>query len=132
MDDRGKLRLMSLLAAVFFSLHWADEIARGLEPGTFAGLWGGLLILGTWLTMTIVFADRRWGVVILLLGSIVASGVPILHSMGRGLVLGRYGTGSVLLFWVWNNIALGVSGLVSLVLAVRVLVATRTRSRTPL
>ena len=126
MNSRVTLRITSLLAAILFSLHWADEIARGLEPGRLSGVWGGLAILGAWLTATVVFGERRWAVVIMLLAAILSSGIPVLHSMGRGLVEGRYGTGSVMLFWVWTNIALGVTGIVSAVLAVRVLWLWRT------
>jgi hypothetical protein len=121
------LTVTSLLSIVLFSFHWADEVARGLEPGTFNGAWGGLAILAVWLCGTLVFADRRWGLVVMLLGAILASGVPILHMQGKGLVLGRYGNTSAMFFWVWTNIALGVSGMVSLVLAVRALWDSRRR-----
>ena len=124
------LTIMSLLAILLFSLHWADEVARGLEPGTVSAA-GGLLILAVWLSATLVFPERRWGLVIILLGSILASGVPVLHMQGRGLVLGRYGTtnANAMFFWVWTNIALGVSGMLSLVLSVRELWSLRARSR---
>jgi hypothetical protein len=130
MKHRVTLTIMSLLSILLFSLHWADEVARGLEPGTVSGA-GGLLILAVWLSATLVFPERRWGLVIILLGSILASGVPVLHMQGRGLVLGRYGTtnANAMFFWVWTNIALGVSGMLSLVLSVRELWSLRARSR---
>jgi hypothetical protein len=119
MKHRVTLTIMSLLSILLFSLHWADEVARGLEPGTVSAA-GGLLILSVWLSATLVFSERRWGLVIILLGSIIASGVPVLHMQGRGLVLGRYGTANAnaMFFWVWTNIALGASGMLSLVLSV--------------
>jgi len=120
MKDRVTLTVSSLLSIILFSLHWADEVARGLEPGTTAGV-GGLAILAVWLCGTLVFAETRVGLVIILLGAILASGVPILHMSGKGLVLSRYGAGSVMLFWVWTNIALGASGMLSVVLATRAL-----------
>ena len=124
------LTITSLLAILLFSLHWADEVARGLEPGTVAAS-GGLLILAVWLSATLVFTERRLGLVIILLGSILASAVPVLHMQGRGLVLGRYGTtnANAMFFWVWTNIALGASGMLSLVLSVRELWSLRARSR---
>ena len=112
------LTITSLLAIFFFSLHWADEVARGLEPGTMSAS-GGLLILAVWLSATLVFPDRRFGLVLILLGAILASGVPLLHMQGKGLVDGRYGHGSVMFFWVWTNIALGASGMISAILAAR-------------
>ena len=130
MKHRVTLTIMSLLSILLFSLHWADEVARGLEPGTVSAA-GGLVILAVWLSATLVFPERRWGLVIILLGSILASGVPVLHMQGRGLVLGRYGTtnANAMFFWVWTNIALGVSGMLSLVLSVRELWSSRARSR---
>ena len=130
MKHRVTLTIMSLLSILLFSVHWADEVARGLEPGTVSAA-GGLLILAVWLSATLVFPERRWGLVIILLGSILASGVPVLHMQGRGLVLGRYGTtnANAMFFWVWTNIALGVSGMLSLVLSVRELWSLRARSR---
>jgi hypothetical protein len=124
------LKITSLLSILLFSLHWADEVARGLEPGTPSAV-GGLLILAVWLSAVLAFADRRWGLIVILLGSILASGVPVLHMQGRGLVLGRYGTTNVsaMFFWVWTNIALGASGLVSVVLSVRALWALRSLRR---
>jgi hypothetical protein len=130
MKHRVTLTITSLLSILFFSWHWADELARGLEPGTVSAVWG-LLILAVWLSATLVFPDRRWGLVIILVGSILASAVPILHMQGKGLVLGRYGTtnANAMFFWVWTNIALGASGMVSLVLSVRELWSFRSGSR---
>ena len=118
------LTISSLLSILLFSLHWADEVARGLEPGTTAGV-GGLVILAVWLCGTLVFSESRWGLGIMLLGAILASGVPILHMQGQGLVLGRYGQNAAMLFWVWTNIALGASGMLSVVLSARALWSTR-------
>ena len=130
MKHRVTLTIMSSLTILLFSLHLADEVARGLEPGTVSAAWG-LLILAIWLSATLVFPERRWGLVIILLASILASAVPVLHMQGRGLVLGRYGTtnANAMFFWVWTNIALGVSGMLSVVLSVRALWSLRARSR---
>ena len=116
MKHRVTLTITSLLSILLFSLHWADEISRGLERGTMSSF-GGLLILAVWLCGALVLGGR-FGLVILLLGSILASGVPVLHMQGVGLVGGRIAANSSgALFWVWTNIALGASGMVSFVLA---------------
>ena len=123
MNHRVTLTISSLLSILLFSLHWAHEIARGTEPGTLSGF-GGLLILAVWLCGTLVFAERRWGLVLVLLGAILASGVPVLHMRGAGLVGGRIANASGFLgifFWVWTNIALGASGMLSAVLSARAL-----------
>jgi hypothetical protein len=93
---------------------------------------GGLLILAVWLCGTLVFPERRWGLAIILLGAILASGVPVLHMQGRGLIGGRIAANSGgALFWVWTNIALGASGMLSLVLSVRALWSGRRGQRQP-
>ena len=117
------LTISSLLSILLFSLHWAHEVARGLEPGTVAAS-GGLVILAVWLCGTLVFSESRWGLVIVLLGAILASGVPVLHMQGAGLVGGRIANGASTaerFLWVWTNIALGASGLLSVVLSARAL-----------
>jgi hypothetical protein len=129
MKNRVMLTISSLLSILLFSLHWADEVARGLEPGTISAI-GGLLILAVWLCATLLLAERRLGLILILLGSLLASGVPILHMQGAGLVGGRIAANSSgALFWVWTNIALGASGMLSLVLSLRELWSLRARSR---
>ena len=122
MTDQRTLTITSLLMILLFSLHWADEIARGIEPGTFDRTWGGLLILFVWLYGAVAIPERRLGRVIILLGSILASGVCVLHMQGRGLVGGRIPVDSSgAFFWVWTNVALGAIGTISLALSVRAL-----------
>lgn len=88
---------------------------------------GGLLILAVWLCGALVLGGR-FGLVILLLGSILASGVPVLHMQGIGLVGGRIPVNSSgALFWVWTNIALGASGMLSFVLSALALWSLRRR-----
>jgi hypothetical protein len=121
MKFRVTLTIASLLSILLFSLHWADEVARGIEPGTISAA-GGFLILAIWLCATIMLAERRLGLVILLLGALLAAGVPILHMQGKGLVGGRIAAGSDgALFWVWTLIALNASGTLSFILAARAL-----------
>ena len=112
------LTITSLLSIFLFTVHWVDEIARGLEPGDLRGL-GGILILVVWLYGTLALADRRAGLVIILLGSILGSGVLVLHMMGRGLTGPRIvNTGRVFL-WVGTLIALGATASFSVILAAR-------------
>jgi hypothetical protein len=48
MKDRVTLTVTSLISILLFSFHWSDEITRGLELGTLAGAWVGVLILVSW------------------------------------------------------------------------------------
>ncbi|MBI3492084.1 MAG: hypothetical protein HY047_09925 [Acidobacteria bacterium] len=69
--------------------------------------------LVVWLYGTLVLAERRSGYVIILVGSLGASGMPVVHMTGAG-------TGkSSGFFFVWTLIALGVTGIFSLILSVR-------------
>ena len=120
MKHQLTLTISSLLSILLFSLHWADEVARGFEPGTLSAS-GGLLILGVWLYATLALAERRLGLVLLLLGGLLASGVPVLHMKGAGLLSGRIVNTGRVLFWVWTNIALGATGMLSFGLSVRAL-----------
>jgi hypothetical protein len=116
------LTIASTLSIVLFSLHWADEIARGLERGTIDSTWGGFAILFVWLYGTLAIGERRLGLVIMLVGGLLASVVPVLHMQGIGVIGGRIPVGSSgALFWVWTNIALGASGLLSVALAAQAL-----------
>ena len=48
----------------------------------------GVLIMAVGLYGTLVLAERRSGLVIMLLRSVLGSGVPVLHMTGTGLVSG--------------------------------------------
>jgi hypothetical protein len=122
MSPHRTLTVASMLSILLFSLHWADEIARGMERGTIDSTWGGFAILFVWLYGTLAIGDRRPGLVIMLVGGLLAFVVPVLHMQGTGVVGGRIAVGaSGALFWVWTNIALGASGLLSVALAARAL-----------
>ena len=112
------LTISSLLSILFMTFHLSDDIVRRMEPGGVKNL-SGVLILVVLLYGTLVLAERRSGYVIILLGSLLASGVPVLHMMGSGLVGGKIADSSGVFFWVWTNIALGVTAIFSVILSAR-------------
>jgi len=115
------LTVTSLLTIFLFTLHWADEISRGIEPGTMAAIWG-FVILFVWLYATIAIGERRLGIVLQFLFCLLGGAVPILHMQHAGWVGGRIAPNSPgALFWVWTMIAMGLCGMISAALAVRVL-----------
>ena len=116
MKHNVTLTITSLLSMLFFVFHWADDILRGFAPGGVSSL-GGVLILVVWLYGTLVLADRRAGHVIMLLGSLGALGVLVLHMSGAGLVGGRIVNSNGIFFWVWTLLALGVTGAFSAILS---------------
>jgi hypothetical protein len=121
MKQQLTLTITSLLSILLFSLHWADEVSRGIEKGDLSAV-GGLVILAVWLYGTLGLSGKRLGLIIILLGSILASGVPVLHMSGKGLVGGRIAPNSDgAFFWVWTLIVLAPIGFVSLLLSIRAL-----------
>ena len=113
------LTIASLLSILFFSFHLSDDIVRGMEPGGFKNLIG-ILILVVWLYgTTLVLAGRKSGYVLILVLSLLGSGIPAIHMRGRGLVGGDIANSSGVFFWVWTLIALGVTTLFSVILSAR-------------
>jgi hypothetical protein len=116
MKHKVTLTITSLLSMLLFVFHWTDDIVRGFAPGGVSGL-GGVLILVVWLSGTLLLADRRSGHVIMLLGSLGALGVLVLHMSGAGLVGVRIVNSGRVFFWVWTLLALGVTGAFSAILS---------------
>jgi len=125
------LTITSLLSILLMTFHLSDDVVRGFEPGGFKNV-SGVLILAVWLYGTLVLAGRRSGCIIILLGSLLGSVVPLAHMRGAGLVGGRIANSSGMLFWVWTLIALGVTAGVSVILSARGLWSLRRgQSRSP-
>ncbi len=114
------LTIASLLSILFFTLHLTDDIVRGIEPGGLSNLIGGALISVVWLYGALVLAERRSGYVILLLGSLLSMAVSVVHMNGKGVgVASGIANSSGGFFFVWTLIALGVTGLFSVILSAR-------------
>jgi hypothetical protein len=113
------LTIASLLSILLLTFHLADDIIRGMASGTVSNLFG-VLIMVVWLYGTLVLAEKRSGYVIIFLGSLLGSGIPVIHMMGKGVgVGGNIAKSSGALFFVWTLIALGVTALFSVILSVR-------------
>ena len=123
------LTITSLLSIILFAFHWVDEISRGLETGTFSAF-GGIVILVVLLCGPLVLAERRSGLIIMLVGGIFGLGVLVLHMQGAGIVGRRIAGTSGIFFWVWTLIALGVTSSITGILAARELWRLR-RGQTP-
>ena len=118
MRDNITLTITSLLSILLMTFHLTDDIRRGFEPGGVKTSVGSLIAV-VLLYGTLVLAGRRSGYIIILLGSILGAGVPVIHMMGRGLVGGRIPNASGVFFWVWTLLAMQVTATFSLVLSVR-------------
>jgi hypothetical protein len=112
------LTITSLLSILFATFHLADDVVRGFEPGGFKNI-SGILTFSLWLYGTLALAGRRSGYIIILLGCLLGSVMPLAHMRGAGLVGGRIVGSSGIFFWVWTLFALGVTSVFSVVLSVR-------------
>ncbi len=112
------LTIASLLSILLTSFHHADDVVRGMAPGGFENLVPVLFLL-LWLYATVALAGRRAGYIIILVLSLLASGLPVVHMSGAGLVGGDTANSRGAFFFVWTLIALGVTALFSAVLAAR-------------
>lgn len=124
MKHNVMLTIASLLSILFMTFHLTDDIVRGMEPGGIKNLIG-VLILVVWLYGTLVLAERRSGYVIIFLGSLLGSGVPVVHMTGSGLVGGKVANSDGVFFWVWTLLALGVTATFSVILSTRGLLSVK-------
>lgn len=104
------LTVTSLLAILLSSIHVSQDIIRGADS------WGrqslvGVLILVVWLYGTLVLAERRSGLVIMLVGGLLAAAMPVIHSRVNLAKSGAF-------LFIWTLFALGATGSLSVILAV--------------
>jgi hypothetical protein len=117
MKQKVMFTIASLLSILFMTFHLADDIVRGMEPGTLSNLIA-LPILVVWLYGTLALAGKRSGYVIILLGSLLGLVVPVIHMKGAG-VGGAIAKSSGAFSFIWTLLALGVTALFSVILSAR-------------
>lgn len=119
MKNNVMLTVGSLLSILFFSFHHADDVVRGMAPGGLSNL-VPIIFLVVWLYgIRLVLAERLSGYIIILVVSLLGSGIPVIHMTGSGLVGGDTANSNGAFFFVWTLIALGVTTLFSVILSVR-------------
>lgn len=118
MKHNVTLTVLSLLTLLFVIFHLADDIRIGLAPPGLSNLIG-IGVAAVWLYGTLALAGRRSGYIIVLLGSIVGVGVPVIHMRGPHGMLGPHLTqaGGVF-FFVWTLLAMGTMAAVCVILSV--------------
>jgi len=116
MKHNVMLTILSLLSILFGTFHLADDIDRGMSPGGLLNL-VAVVIFVVWLYGTLVLAERRSGYIIILIASLLLMGVPVIHMRGVGVGFGTTRSGG--LFFIWTLLAMGVTALFSVILAVR-------------
>ena len=117
----------SLLSIIFMTFHLTGDIIHGMEKGGPLNLIT-VPILAVWLYGTLVLAERRWGYVIILVGSLLGLLMPVLHMTGVG-VGGEFAKSSGAFFFIWTLFALGVTSFFSIILSARGLWSLRRPAR---
>jgi hypothetical protein len=116
------LTVASLLSILFMTFHLAVDTlqAKAGTPEAGGSTLVGVPVLVVWLYGTLFLAQRRSGHVIMLIGAVLALGMPVAHTMGAGgFFHGTIGKSSEAFLSVWTLHVLGVTGLFSLILSVK-------------
>jgi hypothetical protein len=123
MKHSTMLTIASLLTILFLIFHMTDDFLRE----------GGLAVRGTWnliavlilfvlLYGALVLAERKSGYIIMLIGGLAGLGMPIIHmALARNVIANELARARGDYLFGWMLLALGVTGLFSLVLSVRCL-----------
>ena len=122
MKQSTLLTVTSLLSILFLTFHLTSDFLHNAGELSLQGVLISALFLVVLLWGTLVLAERRSGHVIMLLGSLFALGMPVIHLMRASGVAGALARPDAF-FFVWILLALGVTGLFSAVLSVRGLVS---------
>ncbi len=133
MKQNRLLTITSLLTILLLTLHLTSDTihARVGTPEAGGSTLVAVPVLVLLLYGTLVLGERRSGLIIMLIGSIIGLGMPIMHVMGAGGIFhGQIAKSSPAFLFVWTLHALGVTGMFSLILAVRALWSLR-RGQSP-
>lgn len=122
------LTITSLLSILFAMFHLADDIVYGMAPGKLSNL-PAVLVLAVWLYGALVLAERRSGHIILLVMSLLASALPVIHMSGDAGLTAGITRHSGAFFFVCNLLALGMTAVFSAILSARGLWSLRGKRR---
>jgi len=120
------LTIASLLSILFMTFHFTSDTLHARVGSPEAG---GLTlvavpILAVWLYGTVLLGDRRSGQVIMLVGSLIALLMPVIHARGpEGFFTGQWANRSDAFLFIWTLHVLGVTGMFSLILSIRALLS---------
>ena len=118
MKQSTLLTVTSLLTILFLTIHLTSDFLHDAGELSLQLVLIAALILTVLLWGTLLLAERRTGHVIMLLGSLFALGMPVIHlkrATGVADALARPDA----FFFVWILLALGVTGLFAAVISVR-------------
>jgi len=112
------LTITSLLSMLFTMFHITDDIVYKISPGGLSNL-TVVAFLVVWLYAMLVLDEGRWGYSIVLLLSVLASAVPVLHMKGSSGITAGISNPGAGFFFAWTLLALEVTAVFSVILSVR-------------
>lgn len=125
MKNSRVLTIASLITILLFSFHHADDVVRGMAPGKFSNLLPVFFLVFWLYATTLVFAERQWGYLIILVMSLLALGIPVVHMTGSGFAGGGIANSNGAFFFVWTLVALGATALFCVMLSAQGLLSLR-------
>ena len=116
MRPNNLLTVASLLSLLLLTIHVTDDIVHGFDE---AGLMNmiGIAVAAVLLYGTLLLRERLSGHIIMLLISIFAAGMPVIHLRSTHINETARSDGGF--FFIWTLWALGVIGIFGIMLAVR-------------
>ena len=114
------LVVTSAVSILLMTFHLAQDTVHAKVGSPEAG--GSTLVavpvLVIWLYGTLMLAERRSGYIIMLIGSLIALGMPVLHAKAAGgFFSGQIANRPDAFWFIWTLQALGVTGIFSFILA---------------
>jgi hypothetical protein len=127
MKKNDLLALLSLIALILLSIHLPDDYVHGFDKHVVDSPYP-ILIFVVWAGGLLLARERLIGRIILLLGGLVAIGMPVLHLNGH--FRPEFATSDGALRFLWILYALGTTGALIVILALKELLGRR-RSPSP-
>lgn len=110
------LTVTTVTWVLLFPIHVAQDVVFGLDrAGVNQAV--GIVIMVVWLYPALILPERLSGLIMLLIGGVLAAGMPVLHLRGRFVNSPEFpGTPGAALF-MWGLWMIGASGALSAILA---------------
>ena len=122
MKRNTMLIIASLVSILFVTFHLAQDTlhAKAGNPEAGGSTLVAVPILVVWLYGTLMLGERRSGHIIMLVGSVLALGMPVIHVIGpKGVFAGEFSKYSGAFLFFWSFFVLGVCGMFSLILSIQ-------------
>ncbi|HEY7895904.1 MAG TPA: hypothetical protein VIC24_13475 [Gemmatimonadaceae bacterium] len=116
MKRNDLLALLSLISLLLVSIHLPDDYVHGFDKHVVNNPYA-ILIFVVWACGLLLFRERLIGRIILLLGGIIALAMPIIHLNGH--FPPDFATSDGAFRFVWTLYALGTTGSLTVILALR-------------